>query len=70
MGEVPEEAIREAEERPSALAHDHAGIPGREGSLGSHLRQEHGLEVPSTMSPATQDGLHDRLHDERRARDD
>lgn len=41
-----------------------------DGTLLDHLDETHGLEVPAGLSPSTQDGLHDRLHDTEKARDD
>ena len=68
MDEVPEDAIQEAE-ATSPRGHDHAGIAEEDGTLRVHLQGAHGLDVPDAMSPATQSGLHDRLHDERGAAD-
>ncbi len=70
MEEVPEEAIQEVEGEPEVTAHDHEGIAGEDGTLRRHLEGVHRLEVPPQMSPSTQSGLHDRLHDETRAADD
>ena len=70
MEEVPEEAIEDAEGRPGVADHDHEGVSGEDGTLLDHLQQVHQLEVPSGMSASTQDGLHDRLHDDTAAADD
>ncbi len=69
MDEVPEEAIEQAE-ATSPTDHDHEGVAGEDGSLLAHLRRAHGLDVPDGTSATTQSGLHDRLHDQRRAADD
>lgn len=69
MDEVSEEDIREAE-RTSHQGHDHEGITGEDGTLLAHLRGVHDLDVRDDTSPATQSGLHDRLHEERAAADD
>ncbi len=70
MDEVPEEAIQHAEGMPASTGHDHEGVTGEDGTLRDHLEQVHRLEVPSEMSASTQDGLHDRLHDDTAAVDD
>ncbi len=70
MEEVPEEAIQEVEGEPEVTAHDHEGITGEDGTLGRHLQGVHRIDVPARMSPSTQSGLHDRLHDETGAADD
>ena len=69
MDEVPEEAISEAE-GPAAGAHDHRGVAAEDGTLRAHLYQVHDLDVPEAMSPATQVGVHDRLHQQTGAADD
>jgi hypothetical protein len=58
MEELPEEAIKAAEERP--VAHDHG--PFDDEGLLEHLRSRHQLDVPADLSRSTADGLHDRLH--------
>ncbi len=68
VDEIPEEAIQEAEDM-SSRGHDHEGVADEDGTLRVHLQRGHGLDVPDAMSPATQSGLHDRLHDERGAAD-
>lgn len=70
MEEVPEEAIQEVEGEPEVTAHDHDGITGEDGTLRRHIQGVHRLEVSPHMSPSTQSGLHDRLHEERGAADD
>ncbi|MDP8992633.1 MAG: hypothetical protein M3N31_06235 [Actinomycetota bacterium] len=69
MAEVPEEAIHEAEEESAPAVHDHEGVSGEDGTLRLHLQHVHGLDVPLTMSPATQAGLHDRVHGQAGAAD-
>lgn len=61
---IPEETIEEAEHRPGD--HHHDG-PSFRGSLAPHLRDAHGLDAPDSMSDATLEGLHDRVHHERHA---
>ena len=70
MEEVPEENIREAEADRRRQGHDHEGVSSVDGTLALHLRRVHHLDVPAGMSPATQTGLHDRVHDETAAADD
>ena len=69
MEEVPEEAIEQAEGERLPPSHEHAGISAEDGTLLGHLQHEHGLDAPPTLSPATQEGLHDRVHGERKAAD-
>ncbi len=69
MDEVPEEAIEQAE-ATSPRGHDHEGMTVHDPTLLDHLRRAHGLDVPDGTSATTQSGLHDRLHDQRRAVDD
>ncbi|MDP8975292.1 MAG: hypothetical protein M3N28_02790 [Actinomycetota bacterium] len=70
MDEVPEEAIEDAEGTGASSGHHHEGVTGEDGTLRKHLKDMHQLEVPSGMSASTQDGLHNRLHDETAAADD
>ncbi len=70
MDEVPEEAIEEAEGGGAISGHHHEGVTGEDGTLRRHLADVHRLEVPPGMSASTQDGLHDRLHDDTEAADD
>ena len=70
MDEVPEEAIQAVEAEGTPGGHDHTGVTGEDGTLRGHLEEIHQLDVPSGMSPSTQTGLHDRLHDESGAVDD
>ncbi len=67
--EVPEEAIERAERSPEVSGHAHVAVSSEDGSLLAHLRQVHGLDV-ADVSPATQEGLHDRVHDSTKATDD
>ncbi|MGH9179006.1 MAG: hypothetical protein ACRD0N_10690 [Acidimicrobiales bacterium] len=69
MAELPEEEIEAAEERSAAPAHGHAGVTAEDGTLAEHLRAVHGLDVEAGTSPATLEGLHDRLHDSSKAAD-
>ena len=70
MEEIPEEAIREAETEAAPPAHGHEEVSGENGTLRSHLEDVHGLDVPSSTSPSTQAGLHDRLHGDTAAADE
>lgn len=70
MPELPEEEIEEAEATPAAGEHHHDALATEDGGLLDHLEDTHGLEAPATLSPSTQDGLHDRLHETEKARDD
>lgn len=69
MDEVPEEEIAQAEHDPASHGHDHQGITAEDGTLAEHLAVVHGLDVPPAVSPATAEGLHDRLHDSSKAAD-
>ncbi len=69
MPEVPGEHIEEAESSPTP-PHSHERVNAEDGSLGEHLRQVHGLDPAATLSPTTQQGLHDRLHGSSKAADD
>ena len=68
MEELPEETIETAETTGSR-DHVHADLMAEDGSLAEHLRVVHRLDLPPSMSPATQEGLHDRLHRESKASD-
>lgn len=70
MPDVPEEDIEAAEDRPGTTGHDHVGVTAEDGTLAAHLRAVHGLEIAPSMSPATVEGLHDRLHASSKAADD
>lgn len=70
VDEVPEQSVRRAEAGVNDGGHGHDGVAGEDGTLASHLEEVHGLEVPRQMSPATQAGLHDRLHGDTAAADD
>lgn len=68
--ELPEEEIEQAEAATEGEEHRHEDVVAEDGTLLEHLEDIHGLEAPPTLSPSTQDGLHDRLHDTDKARDD
>lgn len=68
--ELPEEEIEQAEAATGDDDHRHDAVIAEDGTLLEHLEETHGLEAPPTLSPSTQDGLHDRLHDSEKARDD
>lgn len=70
MTDVPEEAIEEAEADPVPVEHAHDGVTAEDGTLAEHLGRVHGLDVDTAVSPATAQGLHDRLHDTSKAADD
>ncbi|HUP70187.1 MAG TPA: hypothetical protein VM142_10285 [Acidimicrobiales bacterium] len=70
MPELPDEKIEEAAAAPPAGEHRHDAVAAEDGTLLDHLEETHGLEAPPALSPSTQDGLHDRLHDTEKARDD
>ena len=70
MPELPEEKIEQAEAVTAGDEHRHDAVAAEDGTLLDHLEETHGLEAPATLSPSTQDGLHDRLHDTEKARDD
>jgi hypothetical protein len=68
--EVPEERIEQAEQRGQVVAgHGHAGVSAQDGTLRRHLQEVHHLEVADHLSPATQEGLHDRVHGSTKASD-
>ena len=69
MDDLPEEEIADAESEDRAV-HGHDGVAAEDGTLAAHLVAAHGLEVPPGVSPATAEGLHDRLHATSKAADD
>lgn len=69
MEDLPEEEIEQAESVP-VPGHSHDGLAAEDGTLADHLSAVHGLDPPPEASPATAEGLHDRLHDTSRAADD
>lgn len=52
------------------VTHSHDGISAEDGTLLDHLHSVHRLAVEAALSPATQTGVHDRLHHESKAIDD
>lgn len=72
MPELPEEEIEAAEARTDAGAgeHDHSRVLAEDGTLAAHLASVHALDVAAGTSPATLEGLHDRLHATTKAADD
>lgn len=70
MPELPEEEVEEAEAATEGDEHGHDSVAAEDGTLLEHLEETHGLEAPPTLSPSTQDGLHDRLHHTDKARDE
>lgn len=68
--EVPEERIEEAERGDGVPDHGHTGVSAHDGTLRRHLHDVHHLEVAEHLSPATQEGLHDRVHGSAKASDD
>lgn len=70
MRDLPEEEIQEVAADPAADDHPHDEVVAEDGSLAEHLRTVHGLDADPSLSPATQAGLHDRLHDTAKAADD
>ena len=69
-GEVPEERIEAAERDEAVPSHTHDAVSAADGTLLEHLVQVHGVEVGRHLSPATQEGLHDRVHGSAKASDD
>jgi hypothetical protein len=68
--ELPEEAIEAAETSPAADGdHGHEGVSSLDGTLADHLRSMHDLDADPSLSAATQDGLHDRLHGQSKSSD-
>ena len=70
MVDLPEEEIEQAEARTGAGDHVHGDVTPEDGTLVDHLREAHRLDVQEGLSPATSEGLHDRLHDTTKAADD
>jgi hypothetical protein len=69
--ELPEEEIEAAEASPDAVAdHTHDGVTGLDGTLADHLQTMHRLDADPSLSAATQEGLHDRLHGQSKSSDD
>ena len=64
---VGEDALEVAEALPSE--HGHEGVSAEGGTLGTHLREVHLLEVDPVVSGSTLNGIHDRLHEESHAVD-
>jgi hypothetical protein len=65
---VPEEELETAEAIPSEHVHD--GVSSNDGTLAAHLRDVHRLSLETSMSAATLNGIHDRVHEEAHAVDD
>lgn len=66
--ELPEVEI-EVAEAVGSTTHSHESVAAADGTLTEHLRRDHALDPPATVSPSTLEGLHDRLHDQRHASD-
>ena len=49
--------------------HGHAGVTALDGTLADHLRTVHDLDADPSLSAATQEGLHDRLHGQSKSAD-
>ena len=69
-GEVPEESVEAAERDAAVPAHAHQAVSAEDGTLLAHLAEVHGVDVGGHLSPATQEGLHDRVHGSAKASDD
>ncbi|HVF12977.1 MAG TPA: hypothetical protein VM942_00190 [Acidimicrobiales bacterium] len=67
--ELPEEEIEAAEASSDTGDHGHDGVTGLDGTLGDHLRTRHDLDADPSLSAATQEGLHDRLHGQSKSSD-
>ncbi len=68
--ELPEEEIEAAEETSAAVSeHGHDGVTGLDGTLADHLQAVHDLDADPSLSPTTQEGLHDRLHGQSKSAD-
>ena len=65
---VTDEELERAEARPSE--HVHEGVSPNDGTLAAHLRDVHRLSLETSMSAATLNGIHDRVHEEAHAVDD
>ncbi len=69
--ELPEDEIEAAEATSAAVGdHGHDGVTGIDGSLAEHLQTVHDLDADPSLSAATQEGLHDRLHGQSKSADD
>lgn len=70
MAEEPltEEELESAEAVPSEHAHE--GISPNDGTLAAHLRDVHRLPLETSISAATLNGIHDRVHEDAHAIDD
>lgn len=66
MGELTREEIQAAEVA-GATEHGHDHVSSQNDTLAEHLRRQHGLDPPATLSRTTLEGLHDRLHEEANA---
>jgi hypothetical protein len=61
--ELPAGEIEAAEAVSEVVGgHSHDGVEALDGSLAVHLQSVHGLGADPSLSAATQEGLHDRLH--------
>ena len=69
-GEVPEESVEAAERDEAVPVHAHDAVSAGDGTLLEHLAQVHGVDVGRHLSPATLEGLHDRVHGSAKASDD
>ena len=65
---VTEEELETAEAIPSE--HVHEGVSPDDDTLAAHLRDVHRLSLEASMSAATLNGIHDRVHEEAHAVDD
>lgn len=70
MPELPDDKIEEAAAETAGDDHRHETVVPEDGTLLEHLGETHDLDVPPGVSSSTQDGLHDRLHQTEKARDD
>ncbi|MEA2827150.1 MAG: hypothetical protein QOG43_1589 [Actinomycetota bacterium] len=69
--ELPAEEIEAAEASPVAdVDHGHDRVTALDGTLADHLRTVHDLDADPSLSAATQEGLHDRLHGQSKSSDD
>ena len=69
MVDLPPDELEQAEAAQPAPDHPHGGITAEDGTLAEHLGTAHALDVEDDLSPATQEGLHDRMHHESKAAD-
>lgn len=65
---VTEDELEASEAIPSE--HVHEGVSPDDGTLAAHLRDVHRLSLETSMSAATLNGIHDRVHEGTRAVDD